>query len=212
MINWKTLTIAVTSASQFERIFMLTLFNALIIAITKFIIASGVEVLDGELYEKTNEEYTTGKKSKERTKRIRKTTLIIFLILITIMNTTIIRGFKDKYYQIKVAVTPDNITAQDLDKIELKEHKFLGLVQEYTPVAKAIYYPTTTKLIKEDKQLYFTTRLLKDSYKRYKTPEEFKQDIEKLLNKTIEYTEEQLNTRPEIMQNFTKEHIIKQGK
>lgn len=208
MISWETLTIALTSASQFERIFMLTFFNSLIIVITKFIIASGVEVLDGEWYEKTKEEEQTGKKSKERTKRIRKNTLIICLILMTIVSITIIKGFKDKYYQIKVAITPKNITAQDLDKIDLNENKFLDLVQEYTPVSKAVYYPTTTKLIKEDNQLYFTTRLLKDSYKTYKTPEEFKQDIETLLNKTIEYTEEQLTTRPELMETFTQEHLI----
>jgi hypothetical protein len=209
MINWETLTIALTSASQFERIFMLTSFNILIVFITKCIISSGVEVLDREWYEKTKEEEQTGKKSKERIKRIRNTTITICLILMVIVSVTLIQGFKDEYYDIKVAVTPKNITAQDLEKIKLKENKFLDLFQQSTPVAKAIYYPTTTKLIKEDNQLYFTTRILKDSYKNYKRPEEFKQDIEKILNKTIEDTEEQLATRPELMAKFTEEHLIK---
>lgn len=209
MINWKTLTIAVTSASQFERIFMLTLFNALIIVITKFIIASGVEVLDREWYEKTKEEEQTGKKSKERTTRIRNATLTIYLILMAIVNIIIIQGFKDKYSDLKVSVTPKNIIAQDLDKIKFNENKFLDLFQQFTPDAKAIYYPTTTKLLKEDNQVYFITRLLKDSYKNYKRPEELKQDIEKILNKTVEDAEEQLATRPELMAKFTEEHLIK---
>lgn len=209
MINWETLTIALTSASQFERIFMLTSFNIIIIFITKFIIFSGVEVLDREWYEKTKEEEQTGKKSKERTTRIRNATLTIYLILMAIVNIIIIQGFKDKYYDLKVSVTPKNITAQDLEKIKLKENKFLDLFQQSTPVAKAIYYPTTTKLIKEDNQLYFTTRILKDSYKNYKRPEELKQDIEKILNKTVEDAEEQLATRPELMAKFTEEHLIK---
>lgn len=209
MIDWETLTITVTSASQFERIFMLTSFNILIILISNFVLASWVEFLDKKLYEKTNEEEKSGKKSKERIKRIRSTTIIICLILMTIVTVILIRGFKDSYYNIKVAVTPKNITSQDLDNIKFNENKFLDLFQQFTPDAKAIYYPTTTKLIKEGNQVYFTTRILKDSYKNYKRPKEFKQDIEKILNKTIEDTEKQLNTRPEIMEQFTKEHLTK---
>lgn len=208
MIDWETLTITVTSANQFERIFMLTSFNILIIFISTFIIAGWIESLDKQIHEKTNEEEKSGKISKERINRIRNIIFTIGIILMAIVSAMLIRGFKDKYYDIKVAVTPKNIIAQDLDKIKFNENKFLDLFQQFTPDAKAIYYPTTTKLLKEDNQVYFITRLLKDSYKNYKRPEEFKQDIEKILNKTIEDTEEQLATRPELMANFTKEHLI----
>lgn len=209
MIDWETLTITVTSANQFERIFMLTSFNILIIFISTFIIAGWIESLDKQIHEKTNEEEKSGKISKERINRIRNIIFTIGIILMAIVSAMLIRGFKDKYYDIKVAVTPKNIIAQDLDKIKFNENKFLDLFQQFTPDAKAIYYPTTTKLLKEDNQVYFITRLLKDSYKNYKRPEEFKQDIEKILNKTIEDTEEQLATRPELMAKFTEEHLIK---
>lgn len=209
MIDWETLTITVTSANQFERIFMLTSFNILIIFISTFIIAGWIESLDKQIHEKTNEEEKSGKISKERINRIRNIIFTIGIILMAIVSAMLIRGFKDKYYDIKVAVTPKNIIAQDLDKIKFNENKFLDLFQQFTPDAKAIYYPTTTKLLKEDNQVYFITRLLKDSYKNYKRPEEFQQDIEKILNKTIEDTEEQLATRPELMAKFTEEHLIK---
>lgn len=209
MIDWETLTITVTSANQFERIFMLTSFNILIIFISTFIIAGWIESLDKQIHEKTNEEEKSGKISKERINRIRNIIFTIGIILMAIVSAMLIREFKDKYYDIKVAVTPKNIIAQDLDKIKFNENKFLDLFQQFTPDAKAIYYPTTTKLLKEDNQVYFITRLLKDSYKNYKIPEEFQQDIEKILNKTIEDTEEQLATRPELMAKFTEEHLIK---
>lgn len=209
MIDWETLTIAVTSSSQFERIFMLTSFNILIIFISTFIIAGWIESLDKQIHEKTNEEEKSGKISKERINRIRNIIFTIGIILMAIVSAMLIRGFKDKYSDLKVSVTPKNIIAQDLDKIKFNENKFLDLFQQFTPDAKAIYYPTTTKLLKEDNQVYFITRLLKDSYKNYKRPEEFKQDIEKILNKTIEDTEEQLATRPELMAKFTEEHLIK---
>lgn len=209
MIQWETLNLVLTSANQFERIFMLTSFNILIIFISTFIIAGWIESLDKQIHEKTNEEEKSGKISKERINRIRNIIFTIGIILMAIVSAMLIRGFKDKYYDIKVAVTPKNIIAQDLDKIKFNENKFLDLFQQFTPDAKAIYYPTTTKLLKEDNQVYFITRLLKDSYKNYKRPEEFQQDIEKILNKTIEDTEEQLATRPELMAKFTEEHLIK---
>lgn len=215
MINWGTLKLIPTPESNNEIIICLILINAMMFIMawltTSVILAIVTDGIDEE---------TKSKKHKKLT--IYQYTIIF--IFMAFVSSGYLKQAKERYYTINVAITTEEVKAQEIYNIQEiekfsetlirqknKEYRetFFNLYPEYKYKTISNYFSRYTKLKNENGKIIFTTKLDKSDYEKYETPEEFKNDIETLAKYTIEYTKDQIKKRPEIMEQFTKEHLTK---
>lgn len=213
MINWGTLKLIITPESTIETLISILILNALLFLILGLISSIILIVVTGG-------EYIDATRIKNNKLRIAQ---IIVMITIMLVATLIyFSNSRESYYTIKVGIIADELQAQDIHNIrEMKEfpeklilEKFndkdsleMNTTYKYKTISN--YFSRYTKLKNENGKIIFTTKLAKSDYEKYETPEEFKHDIETLVKYTIEYTNDQITKRPEIMEKFTKEHLTK---
>lgn len=212
MVNWETLEIIPTQLGKFYTIFTMIIVNIAIIYIIEFYANEWFKIFDIRKYPKTKAEEETGQISEVRKKRRKSQTVIIAIIFLLVGNLGITKLLKNVCYTIKVEVSSIDISTQDLEKIKIKENIFSDFNLARIHGTQTTYYPLKTKLNVEKGNIYFTTAVPRSYYQAYKTPETFKEDIEKLVKSTIANTKEQIATRPEIMAKFTQEHLKSKGK
>lgn len=216
MVNLETLKLIVTPTSIRETIICAIILNILTFLVI-WAISSVIMVI-----------LTGGEPLDEVWKRDKKLKHIQFIILFGIMfalTLVYINESRKAYYTITVGIKTEEIQAQELHNIKemeefpeylirekIKDRENMELVSTYEYKATNKYFPRYTKLINENGNITFTTKICTGDYEKYETPEEFKKDIESLAKYTVEYTKDQIKKRPEVMKKFTEEHLTKQGK
>ena len=210
MVNWETLKLIPTPESTIETIIFIIILNALLFLISGLISSIILVVTGGE--------YIDDIRIKNNKLRIAQ-----IIVMITIMFVATLIYFinsREAYYTIKVGITTDELQAQEIQTIremkefpekiileKVKDKDSLDMNTTYKYKTTNNYFSRYTRLLNENNNIVFTTKLNIFDYEDYETPEEFKSDIETLAKYTIEYTKDQIKKRPEIMQNFTKEHL-----
>lgn len=215
MVNWETLKLIPTPESNNEIIICLLLINAMMFIMAWLITTFILSIATDEVKEETQ---------SKKHKRLNIYQYTVIFMLMVFVSSGYLNKAKERYYTINVAITTEEVKAQEIYNIKEiekfsetlirqknKEYRetFFNLYPEYKYKTISNYFSRYTKLKNENGQIIFTTKLDKSDYEKYETPEEFKSDIETLAKYTVEYTKDQIKKRPEIMENFTKEHLTK---
>lgn len=205
MINWETLKLTTTTLPMKIQYIWLIPFMLLIFVLTYLMVAITID--------EVAEEGIITQDSKEKHEKSLPIILgIIAAILIYTIATSI---YKDAYY--KITVELDNPTLQMGNLSETPTLKQLNSYF-YSETIKATNQPTcdtcyfrkaNTKLYKESDKIYFTTVIWKDFYGRYKTPEQFKNELSGLIEYTVTWANryiKEITVDKAAMQKFTEEH------
>lgn len=214
MVNWETLRLIPTPESTLETIITIIILNALVFLILGLISSIILIVVTGG-------EYIQDIKIKNN--KLRTGQGIVIIVIMCILTLTYIISARETYYTIEVGITTDELQVKDIHNIrEMKEFPEKIILEKFKDSAKSKtiyrykttynYYPRYTRLLNENNNIVFTTKLNTFDYAYYETPEEFKKDIEALVKYTIEYTKKQAKKNPEIMNKFTQEHTKEQPK
>lgn len=213
MVNWETLKLIPTPESSNEIIICLILINAMMFIMAWLITTFILSIATDEVKEETQ---------SKKHKRLKIYQYTIIFIIMAFVSSGYLKQAKERYYTINVELTTEEVKAQEIYNIKEiekfsetlirqknKEYRetFFNIYPEYKYKTISNYFSRYTKLKNENGKIFFTTKLDKSDYEKYETPEEFKSDIDILAKYTIEYTKDQIKKRPEIMQNFTKEHL-----
>lgn len=215
MVNWETLRLIPTPESVNEIIICMILLNAMLFVISWLATIIVISIATDGINEET---------PSKKNKKIKIYQYTVIFMLMVFVSSGYLNKAKERYYTINVAITTEEVKAQEIYNIKEiekfsetlirqknKEYQetFFNLYPEYKYKTISNYFSRYTKLKNENGKITFTTKLDKSDYEKYETPEEFKNDIETLAKYTIEYTKDQIKKRPEIMNNFTKEHLTK---
>lgn len=215
MIQWETLKLIPTPESANEIIISMILLNTMLFVITWLATIILLEIATDGINEET---------PSKKHKKLKICQYTVIFIIMAFVSSGYLNKAKERYYTINVAITTEEVKAQEIYNIKEiekfsetlirqknKEYRetFFNLYPEYKYKTISNYFSRYTKLKNENGQIIFTTKLDKSDYEKYETPEEFKSDIETLAKYTVEYTKDQIKKRPEIMENFTKEHLTK---
>ena len=195
MLNFETLTLATTSTATFEQIFM-------IILLICYITASAL-CLVGFLYIIGNTIVGITQKTHDIDKEIelkyKKPILMCVLTVVIIANTISLYKYlgysKNERYIVKVEIQATNLNFKTPYSIKKFPDKLVkegknGVFTTPTNIGKN-YHAKETKLIKEKDKIYFTTKIKKQAYYRYKSQQEFRQDLEAMTEYLINTAQKQ---------------------
>lgn len=195
MLNFETLTLATTSTATFEQIFMIILLICYI-TVTALCLVGFLYIIGNIIVGINQKPYDI---DKEIELKYKKQIVILVITFILITNTMVLYKYlgysKNERYIVKVEIqatdlnlkTPYNIKKFP-DKL-VKEGKN-GVFTTPTNIGKN-YHAKETKLIKEKDKIYFTTKIKKQSYNRYKSKKEFRQDLETMAEHLIKTAQTQ---------------------
>lgn len=210
MVQWETLKLIVTPESNLETILCIIILNVLLFLILGFLSSIILVVVTGG-------KYIDGTNINNNKLKIGQ--IIVMITIMFVVTLAYIRYSRETYYTIKVGITTEELQAQEIHDIrEMKEFPKKLILEKFIDKdslerkTKYNYYPRCTRLLNENNNIVFTTKLNIFDYEKYETLEEFKSDIETLAKYTIEYTKEHTKKNQEIMEQFTQEHLTTKGK
>lgn len=199
MLNFSTLTLATTSTSKSEQIFLIILLICYITAsalcLVGFLYIIENIIVDITKYKQNIDEDMDEDIDIKYQKPI-ITFIIILLIVVNIIALYKYLGYsKNERYIVKVEIQATNLNFKTPHSIKKFPDKLVkegknGIFTTPTNIGKN-YHPKETKLIKEKDKIYFTTKLKKQSYHRYKNKKEFRHDLETMAEYLIKTAQTQ---------------------
>lgn len=195
MLNFSTLTLATTSTATFEQVFMIILLICYI-TVTALCLVGFLYIIGNIIVGINQKPYDI---DKEIELKYKKQIVILVITFILITNTMVLYKYlgysKNERYIVKVEIHATNLNFKTPYSIKKFPDKLVkegknGIFTTPTNIGKN-YHPKETKLIKEKDKIYFTTKLKKQSYNRYKNKKEFRQDLETMAEYLIKTAQTQ---------------------
>lgn len=194
MLNFSTLTLATTSTATFEQIFMIILLICYI-TVTALCLVGFLYIIGNTIVGITQKTHDIDKEDidKEIELKYKKQILMCVLTVVIIANTISLYKYlgysKNERYIVKVETNITNLNLKTPYSIKKFPDKLVkegknGIFTTPTNIGKN-YHVKETKLIKEKGKIYFITKIKKQSYQRYKTKQEFRQDLETMAEYLI---------------------------
>lgn len=189
MLNFETLTLATTSTATFEQIFMIILLICYITA-SALCLVGFLYIIGNTIVGIKQKTYDIDEEVEIKYKKQITILVITFVLIANILALyKYLEYSKNERYIVKVETNITNLNLKTPYSIKKFPDKLVkegknGIFTTPTNIGKN-YHAKETKLIKEKDKIYFTTKLKKQSYQRYKTKQEFRQDLETMAEYLI---------------------------